>query len=165
MFYEIDLSVIGWSIIFYTGILAILVGMFVYLNVVLPLLPKNRNLYKNWQIRLVRQILPDIILLVGIIFIAKPDWTASKGYYDLKHHQCETIEGDVQVLSVEERWYRGTFFGYNVTVADENESISFGNDLPKDVVDLLESDSDVSISYVQFDKNTYYIWRIESNTD
>ena len=82
--------------------------------------------------------------------------------YDTKMEKGNAyyLEGDIELVSCEEEYYRGTFMGYNVVIKFNEKTLSPSNVFSSEVIDYFKSDEKLIVKYGEIKNDGIYIWNI-----
>ena len=81
--------------------------------------------------------------------------------YNMSKDNASFLEGDVEIISLEEKYYRGRFLGYNVVIKVGEQRISPSNVFSKDIVNAFESDQTLIVKYDEVKNDGTYIGSIK----
>ena len=70
------------------------------------------------------------------------------------------LEGDIELVSYEEHYYRDTFMGYNVVLAFDEKTLTPSNTFSAEMIDYFKSDEKLIVQYGEIKNDGVYIWSI-----
>ena len=83
-------------------------------------------------------------------------------FYDINMDRGNAcyLEGDIELISYEEAYYRGSFMGYNVVITFDGKKLAPSNTFSPEIIDYLKSDEKLIIQYGEIKNDGIYIWSI-----
>ena len=120
--------------------------------------------YKDWPwiIRLLRQVVPGIVLLTIISVFLINGIRAIRYKYLWYNERYDVVEGEVEVLSFEH--YRNMAENEYMCVLKVSGMTFDGVILEKRIIEELKESSTVRAFYIK-EKNDQVLWKIEKNSD
>ena len=94
-------------------------------------------------------------LLFGNVFIKSASYD-----YQMEKGNAYCLEGNIELISCEEEYYRDSFEGYTVVLSVEGVTIAPSNTFPSEVIKHFESDEKLIIKYGEIPNNDVYVWSI-----
>ena len=70
------------------------------------------------------------------------------------------LEGDIELISCEEHYYRGEFMGYKVVLTFDEKTLSPSNIFSAEEIDYFKSDEKLIVQYGKIKNDCIYIWSI-----
>ena len=70
------------------------------------------------------------------------------------------LEGDIELISYEERYYRDSFMGYNVVLTFDGKTFAPSNTFSAEEIDYFKSDEKLIVQYGEIKNDGIYIWSI-----
>lgn len=105
-------------------------------------------------------VLIALVPLVGVWGFGRMFVQTVTYNYNMKNGDALYMVGDVEILSCEESYYRGDFFGYTVELSVDGETIAPSNTFSEDVVKHFESEEELIIQYGIIEGDGIYVWSI-----
>ena len=145
-------------------VLIILITLFVKIVIIEPNKDSVSYKYWNWTERIVFQIVPGIILLIGIVFFVTQDINALKCKYTWDNGKYQIVEGEITQITIEEFWENGAHEpSYYCSFVVDGVYFPPTNHYTKQEAEKISNAVYVRISYV-YDKNTPWPWQIDAIT-
>lgn len=122
----------------------------------------TRLKYKDWEIltKVLFRYVPLTILTIGVLGLSRLVITYYNYGYQMEQGKYEVVEGNVKVVSYQEKWYRDSFLGYEVTFEIDNNRFTPSNSFDMSIVSALESDAHFQI-YYGYMKDELFVWQID----
>ena len=83
-------------------------------------------------------------------------------FYDINMDRGNAcyLEGDIELVSCEEEYYRDSFMGYNVVITFDGTTIAPSNTFSAEIIDYFKSDDKLIVKYGEIKNDGIYIWSI-----
>lgn len=156
----------GYSMmnIFYAIFLLIVIAIFIFMiiNLIANIQKHTRGKHKIPKKLFVFSGI-QLLLTVFIIFsVCNSFWGTMHYEHAMKNGDGIVLQGDVELISYEEEWYRDSFTGYNVVIQVGDVQLELADSLPGDVLDHFRAEEELKITYGVIKGDGLYIWEIET---
>jgi len=110
-------------------------------------------------------IIPALVMTV-LAIISGSTWYSTAHYeYAMRHGNNCVVQGNVEMISHEEEWHRGTFLGYSVVIRVDETVLNPSNQFSKEILNHFQSNAELKITYGKLEENGITIWEIATVTE
>lgn len=123
--------------------------------------------YRKSNMKFPRILLAIFVVISFVPIIGSPlfgnMFIKSSSYdYQMEKGNASCLEGNIELISCEEEYYRDSFEGYTVVLSVDGVTIAPSNTFPFEVIKHFESDEKLIIKYGEIPNDGVYVWSIYS---